>query len=451
MSNTNNKNNQSEQELQDRLERLLCEYHSVKTFEALGVGRFKQLLDQLDKQNENNSRESGIVYQNSVLDHACVYTAAKRGEEEESFEKSDIIRRFSECPLLENVYEYMNWSAYSPKYGDLKQFVESLNEENANQNLNIDLLEVEPFSNRLLKLTRNTSIELLKQSIEHGDSLNAAGHLVSLIALKYRSLAQIPRSLLINEMESSLSAFLNKSKNDSNSMAHIFQLRNEYFNYYALQIGQPDACANALFFNFVIELILRIPISIIEQILFSYIIEPLIKLDGDHRLKQKLFEYLTISTWLNNPLFANDAKIGYFVRLGKQCAINEWSASHCTSIIGILATKPKSLATTSLVVLETHQSIESSTEEIKEQQAKELVNSVISSSSDEVKVTEQQSIISLTNQYEDVKSIRERYGIGIELNEQTKSVTESLKGNFGFCFFFFLQEKSNRNKMNLWV
>lgn len=41
------------------------------------------------------------------------------------------------------------------------------------------------------------------------------------------------------------------------------------------------------------------------------------------------------------------------------------------------------------------------------------------------------SIISLTDQYEHVKSIRESYGIGIELNEQTMSVTKSLKGVIG--------------------
>jgi hypothetical protein len=35
------------------------------------------------------------------------------------------------------------------------------------------------------------------------------------------------------------------------------------------------------------------------------------------------------------------------------------------------------------------------------------------------------------NQQEHVESIRKRYGIGIELNEQSKSVTESLKGVIG--------------------
>ena len=50
--------------------------------------------------------------------------------------------------------------------------------------------------------------------------------------------------------------------------------------------------------------------------------------------------------------------------------------------------------------------------------------------------SDEHSIISLTSQYEDVKGIRERYGIGIELNEQTKSVTESLKGMLCFNIIF---------------
>jgi hypothetical protein len=37
----------------------------------------------------------------------------------------------------------------------------------------------------------------------------------------------------------------------------------------------------------------------------------------------------------------------------------------------------------------------------------------------------------ITNQNEHIESIRRRYGIGIELNEQSKTVTDSLKGVIG--------------------
>ena len=40
---------------------------------------------------------------------------------------------------------------------------------------------------------------------------------------------------------------------------------------------------------------------------------------------------------------------------------------------------------------------------------------------------DEKSMLTLTDQYEHVKSIRGKYGIGIELNEQAKNVTESLK------------------------
>jgi hypothetical protein len=96
---------------------------------------------------------------------------------ENVIEKEKLGQRLSDCPLLENVYDYLNWSEYSCKYGDLKEFVGTLNEK-SNKNLNINLLELKPFSNRLYKITHNTDIEKLKHAIEEGDHVNASGHLV---------------------------------------------------------------------------------------------------------------------------------------------------------------------------------------------------------------------------------------------------------------------------------
>ncbi len=73
----------------------------------------------------------------------------------------------------------------------------------------IDLLEIDASENGLLKLTRQTDIDTLKKSIEKGDHVNAAGHLVSLVSIKYGSVNRTPRSLLTNEIGSSLSSYLN--------------------------------------------------------------------------------------------------------------------------------------------------------------------------------------------------------------------------------------------------
>ena len=100
----------------------------------MGVGSFKNTFDQFNKQIES---VNSIIYQDSILDHNFSNNAY-----ENVIEKEKLGQRLSDCPLLENVYDYLHWSEYSCKYGDLKEFVETLNEEKSNKNLNINLLEL---------------------------------------------------------------------------------------------------------------------------------------------------------------------------------------------------------------------------------------------------------------------------------------------------------------------
>jgi hypothetical protein len=51
------------------------------------------------------------------------------------------------------------------------------------------------------------------------------------------------------------------------------------------------------------------------------------------------------------------------------------------------------------------------------------------------------------SQREHVESIRRRYGIGIELNEQSKTVTESLKGVIGRSLESLSHELYNKGKI----
>ncbi len=150
---SNNKTGSSQQDILAKIESILSHYYSVKKIEDLAVGNFNYLNEKLDKNLMENS--SGIIYENSIINYDCV----NLNEYDASIKKTELINNIKNCPLLENVYEYLNWGEYSNQFGDLKQFIERLNEENSNQNLEIVLLEVEPFSNRLYKLTRNTDIE----------------------------------------------------------------------------------------------------------------------------------------------------------------------------------------------------------------------------------------------------------------------------------------------------
>jgi hypothetical protein len=209
-----------------KLEHVLCKYYGIQAIEQLAIGNLKCLSEQVLVNGDTVASDRSIVFENSILDYNLSAVSQHDPSQDE-----DLGKRLRQCPLLENVYDYLNWSdAHSHKYGELKQFVSKLNSENTNLNLNIDLLEVEPFSNQLYKLTRDTSMDKLKESIESADHTNTAGHLVSLISIKYRTLGQTPFSLLKNEIESSLSALLAKTK--LKSAGPLDGIKQEFFDYF---------------------------------------------------------------------------------------------------------------------------------------------------------------------------------------------------------------------------
>ena len=139
----------------------------------------------------------------------------------------------------------------------------------------------------LYKLTRQTDILNLKSSIENGDFVHTAGHLVSLISLKYGTLFQTPRSLICNEMQSSLSIYLDKCIE--------FSPANKRLNYLNLTTK-----LNGQFSSFVVDLIFRIPFKILIQIIFNYIIDPLINMEGNHDVKKDIFIYTILKSYETN-------------------------------------------------------------------------------------------------------------------------------------------------------
>lgn len=404
---------QDETELLNKLEHLLSSYYSISSVKAYGFGDLKSLINQLEQLSAN----SPIVYQDTVLSHDMNQAAC-----EESLD--EVIEKLNKCPLLENVYDYLHWSnsGYSNLYGDLKQFLIDLNNKQANFN-KIDLLELEPYSNKLLKLTNSTSIEQLKMSIETGDPINASGHLVSLICLKYKSLAQSPRSLLVNEIQSSLSVFFSKC-------FHNEQKNSEYFDQLYTRISKKNEILQRRFLTFIINLIHRIPFKLLTQLLFSYILDPLVKLNSDHQIKENIFSVLVINSFLEDEFFINEnKKIKFFIKLGESCSINEWSQSSLESILTKLKISPQTTfkyeptitnSMSSMIVNSAAQT-ELKLCEIKAEDSNLFIplNPIVSQIEDS------------EGQYEHIQSIRKRYGIGLELNEQTKSVTESLKGVIG--------------------
>jgi hypothetical protein len=265
-----------------KIENLICKFYKVKSFSQLGLGKIKHLKELT---NSNEEINESIIYFDSILNKSDSMSPAIDfidNKENQTF----LINKLNECPLLENIQIYLE--QFIDLDGiDLKLVINSLkNKLNQEQ---IYLLEIEPGV--LLKLSKNTDIDFIKQAIEQGDYINACGHLVSLIAVKYKSLNQMPRSLLINEIESSMSI---------------------YYNTKCEQLS--------VFISFLIQFINRLPVKLVKnanKILFDYILCPAAKITNNKQIKKDIFHQL-IQSNLN-------VQILFFIKIGDLCSIQEWS------------------------------------------------------------------------------------------------------------------------------
>lgn len=214
-------------------------------------------------------------------------------------DRNVLIQKILECPLLEDLHVYLDWHD-NLNYGYLKDFLIDLNSRQIkldDQIVHIDLLEID--LNCLLKLTRNTDIKILKEAIESGDIINTAGHLVSLIALKYRT--STPNSLIANEIESSLAVFSNKC-------------------------GATDQ-----FYSFIIDLICRLPIKLTNRIIFEFLLGPVAKLKNDNLIKENVFKHL-VAQCIDNKDVLIEPRLKRFLQIGNFCSISEWSLENYHSI-----------------------------------------------------------------------------------------------------------------------
>ena len=165
--------------------------------------------------------------------------------------------------------------------------------------------------NSLLKLTRNTDIDLLKKAIETGDAIETCGHLVSLISIKYPfHQNSMPIKLIANEIESSLAIYLSDEK--------ICESR-KYV---------------AAGYSFLSEVIARLPVKLSGRIVFDFLLGPLARITNDNEIKANLLRYLVediltrrAGGYADNAIVL-DGRLKRFIEIGKFCLISEWSVEN---------------------------------------------------------------------------------------------------------------------------
>jgi hypothetical protein len=327
----------NEKEKNDCIEHSIRSFYSLRSFEEYGAGSFDSLAKSLVADDANEDIMNCVKIEQAIL-------SKSKSLNDQNLSTDLIIQQLNECPLLEDISEFLGWTrnGYASTFGTLKEYLIELNRRNiivgeSQEPFSIQMLETEP--NCLLKLTKNTSIEQLKSAIEVGDFVNASGHLISLISIQYKTISRAPHALLVNEIQSSLSAFLTKCSNSSEDSSEDSSDLGFYFE--MLNTQKFSSSLNSEFLTFICELINRIPLNLHSQLLFKFIIDPLVASTNDRQIKAKLFQFVAIKSFMyynrNVSYVGSDAKIVRFLKLGSYCSISEWSRLQLDSILNALS------------------------------------------------------------------------------------------------------------------
>lgn len=242
------------------------------------------------EQNDNSPKLNNLFV--AFEDALVLDTTTKVNTSSEEM-RSRLFRGISECPLLTDLSEHLNWRVeYAASFGpSLKNYLASNPPESNSPPLN--LLEIEP--GRLLKLASNPEMEHLKSSIERGDATSACAQLVSLLALKYRTISASPQALIVNEMQSSLSVLLKNINQETRGKDPIERRLNYLNDVYTKSRSMDESMSsemgarlNIAFMRFIAKFIDSIPFKMATKILFPFVLDPIVQMTSNHELKTQV-------------------------------------------------------------------------------------------------------------------------------------------------------------------
>lgn len=252
------------------LEEIICYHYQIESFEQLGYGSYRSVMNTI-RQN-NKSMNLSIHYECLMFDEMPLLEQRSKLSSNQIDIQRQALDAIDQCPLLANLHLDTQWNLrFRPRLGPLKSFLS----RHAIQTLEID-------STTLLKVSSNSTIDLLKQSLDQFDSISTSGHLVSIL-VQHGSLAHAPLSLLTNIIHNFFS---------SASLDHRL-------------------------YDFLIAIFMRIPflllLSFIQRIFFA----PLIILEGS-QTKVREFFWKTINHQHPDTVLR-------FVQLGQHLGFTDWA------------------------------------------------------------------------------------------------------------------------------
>lgn len=204
---------------QEMVERNLCTYYGINQVTDLGFGALSHLLTKASdrKKNMTGMNAHAVVYEAALMCHPPGSNEDSRNRTTGSalgyMSKEDAIAAIRSTPLLEDVALWTHWDEVFggevSALGDLKSFLEKerilINAGKSTPGKHGSLVVMETSPGVLLRVTTTTSPEIFKECACCGDSVGAAGHLVSMVMVN-GGVANTPVALLANHVQSSLAS-----------------------------------------------------------------------------------------------------------------------------------------------------------------------------------------------------------------------------------------------------
>lgn len=134
-----------------------------------------------------------------------------------------------------------------------------------------------------------------------------------------------------------------------------------------------------------------------------------------------------IREMLYRPEMLNDVSktIRSYIHLGQSCAIKEWSKDSLRIIREILSSKAQEEIIVPTLAVDKNQ--DDKTNPVERKQTNEITP--IKQAIKPIQVAVVHPLNEKGQQFAHIQSIRQRYGIGVELDDQSRAVADSLKGS----------------------